>query len=114
MTISKEKILEEIGPVAEILKEHDGIVNVVDTTDGNIMISLEGGCIGCSSTPMTAMQMYYHLKQLEEVNDVIFINGELPDFMRMFIDEKMEREAEAEAEDAEAEAEGAKAETEAA
>ena len=94
MTISKEKILQEIGPVAEILKQHDGIVNVVDTKDGIIMISLEGGGVGCSSTPMTAMQMYYHLMQLEEVNDVVFINGELPEFMRAFITEKLERDAE--------------------
>jgi metal-sulfur cluster biosynthetic enzyme len=67
---------------------------VVDTTDGNIMISLEGGCTGCSSTPMTAMQIYYSLKKLPEVNDVIFINGELPEYMRSFIDDKMRKEAE--------------------
>lgn len=93
MAITKETILDEIGPVAEILKAHDGIVNVIDTKDGNIMISLEGGCVGCSSTPMTAMQMYYHLMQLDEVNDVIFVNGELPEFMRTFIDEKIKNEA---------------------
>jgi len=58
------------------------------------MISLEGGCTGCSSTPMTAMQIYYSLKKLEEVNDVIFINGELPEYMRSFIDEKMRKESE--------------------
>jgi Fe-S cluster biogenesis protein NfuA len=94
MAISKEKIIAEVGPVAEILKAHDGIVNVIDTTDGIIMISLEGGCVGCSSTPMTAMQMYYHLMQLEEVNDVVFVNGELPEFMRQFIDQKIAAEAE--------------------
>ncbi|PXY74430.1 MAG: hypothetical protein CXX80_07105 [Methanobacteriota archaeon] len=94
MAISKEKIIAEVGPVAEILKAHDGIVNVIDTTDGIIMISLEGGCVGCSSTPMTAMQMYYHLMQLEEVNDVVFVNGELPEFMRQFIDQKIADEAE--------------------
>ena len=99
MTISKEKIIAEVGPVAEILKAHDGIVNVIDTTDGIIMISLEGGCVGCSSTPMTAMQMYYHLMQLEEVNDVVFVNGELPEFMRQFIDQKMAAEAEEAAEE---------------
>jgi len=86
--------MAEVGPVAEILKAHDGIVNVIDTTDGIVMISLEGGCVGCSSTPMTAMQMYYHLKQLDEVNDVVFVNGELPEFMRQFIDQKMATEAE--------------------
>jgi len=40
------------------------------------------------------MQMYYHLKQLDEVNDVVFVNGELPEFMRQFIDQKMATEAE--------------------
>jgi len=94
MGISAEDVLEKIGSVQEILDAHDGIVNVVDTTDGNIMISLEGGCTGCSSTPMTAMQIYYSLKKLEEVNDVIFINGELPEYMRSFIDEKMRKESE--------------------
>jgi len=53
------------------------------------MISLEGGCVGCSSTPMTAMQIYYSLKKLEAVEDVVFVNGELPEFMRQFIDQKM-------------------------
>ena len=94
MGISAEDVLEKIGSVQEILDAHDGIVNVVDTTDGNIMISLEGGCTGCSSTPMTAMQIYYSLKKLEEVNDVIFINGELPEYMSSFIDEKMRKESE--------------------
>ena len=107
MTISKEKIIAEVGPVAEILKAHDGIVNVIDTTDGIIMISLEGGCVGCSSTPMTAMQMYYHLMQLEEVNDVVFVNGELPEFMRQFIDQKMAAEAEEAAEESSEKAEAA-------
>ena len=94
MGITAEDVLEKIGSVQEILDAHDGIVNVVETTDGNIMISLEGGCTGCSSTPMTAMQIYYSLKKLEEVNDVIFINGELPEYMRSFIDEKMRKESE--------------------
>ena len=53
------------------------------------MISLEGGCTGCSSTPMTAMQIYYSLMKLEEVKDVIFLNGELPEYMRAFIDDKL-------------------------
>ncbi|MEK9730340.1 MAG: NifU family protein [Candidatus Poseidoniales archaeon] len=94
MGISADEVLEKIGSVQEILDAHDGVVNVVDTTDGNIMISLEGGCTGCSSTPMTAMQIYYSLKKLPEVNDVIFINGELPEYMRSFIDDKMRKEAE--------------------
>ncbi len=53
------------------------------------MLALEGGCVGCSSTPMTAMQIYYSLKKLDEVQDVVFVNGELPEFMRQFIDQKM-------------------------
>ena len=77
----------------KVLDEHDGVVNVVDTSDGIIMLSLEGGCTGCSSTPMTAMQIYYSLKKLEPVNDVVFINGELPEYMRTFIDQKMAAEA---------------------
>ena len=51
MDISAEEILAEIGPVQEVLDAHDGVVNVLDTTDGNIMLSLDGGCNGCSSTP---------------------------------------------------------------
>lgn len=94
MSISVEEILAEIGPVQDILKAHDGVVNVIDTADGIIMMALEGGCIGCSSTPMTAMQIYYSLKKLDEVNDVIFVNGELPEYMRNFIDTKMAGEAE--------------------
>ena len=90
--IAISKIHESIGPVQEILDQHDGIVNVMDTTDGNVMISLEGGCTGCASTPMTAMQIYYSLMKLEEVNDVIFVNGELPPFMRNFINQKLEAE----------------------
>ena len=94
MSITAEEILAEIGPVQEILDEHDGVVNVIDTADGNIMLSLDGGCTGCSSTPMTAMQIYYSLKKLEYVNYVIFVNGELPEYMRTFIDQKMAKEAE--------------------
>ena len=93
MGISAEEILAEIGPVQEILDAHDGVVTVLDTSDGNIMLSLDGGCNGCSSTPMTAMQIYYSLKKLEAVNDVIFVNGELPEYMRTFINQKMEKEA---------------------
>ena len=93
MSISAEEILAEIGPVQEVLDAHDGVVNVLDTSDGNIMLSLDGGCNGCSSTPMTAMQIYYSLKKLDAVNDVIFVNGELPDYMRTFIDQKMAKEA---------------------
>jgi len=64
-------------------------VNVIDTAGGVISISLEGGCTGCSSTPMTAMQIYYSLMKLDEVNDVLFVNGELPAYMRSFINEKL-------------------------
>ena len=91
--VDKQLILQSVGPVQAILDAHDGVVNVVDTTDGIIMISLEGGCTGCSSTPMTAMQIYYSLKKLDAVNDVIFVNGELPEYMRTFINQKMEKEA---------------------
>ena len=93
MAISAEEILAEIGPVQEILDAHDGVVTVIDTADGVIMLSLDGGCVGCSSTPMTAMQIYYSLKQLESVEDVVFVNGELPDYMRTFIDQKMADES---------------------
>ena len=62
------------------------------------MLSLDGGCVGCSSTPMTAMQIYYSLKQLDAVSDVIFVNGELPEYMRTFIDQKMADEAKNEGE----------------
>ena len=94
MGISAEEILAEIGPVQEILDAHDGVVTVLDTSDGNIMLSLDGGCNGCSSTPMTAMQIYYALKQLDTVEDVVFVNGELPEYMRTFIDQRMAAEAE--------------------
>ena len=42
---------------------------------------------------MTAMQIYYSLKKLDQINDVIFVNGELPEYMRTFIDQKMAKEA---------------------
>ena len=87
--VDVQTILDSVGPVQAVLDAHDGIVNVMDTTDGIIMISLEGGCTGCSATPMTAMQIYYSLMILEEVNDVIFANGELPAYMRSFIDDKL-------------------------
>ena len=92
MSLTAEEILAEIGPVQDILDEHDGVVTVLDTTDGNIMLSLDGGCNGCSSTPMTAMQIYYSLMKLEDVNDIVFLNGELPEYMRQFIDEKLSNE----------------------
>ena len=92
MAISAEEVLAEIGPVQEVLDAHDGVVNVIDTADGNIMLSLDGGCNGCSSTPMTAMQIFYSLMKLDTVNDVIFVNGELPEYMRDFIKKKMEKE----------------------
>ena len=34
MSISAEEILAEIGPVQEILDAHDGVVTVLDTSDG--------------------------------------------------------------------------------
>ena len=40
MSITAEEILAEIGPVQEVLDAHDGVVNVIDTTDGNIMLCL--------------------------------------------------------------------------
>ena len=57
--VDKQLILDSVGPVQAVLDAHDGVVNVVDTTDGVIMISLEGGCTGCSATPMTAMPVSY-------------------------------------------------------
>ena len=88
------KILASVGPVQAVLDAHDGVVNVVSTEGGIITISLEGGCTGCSATPMTAMQIYYSLMKLEEVNDVMFLNGELPEYMRAFIDDKLKIEFE--------------------
>ena len=90
--VDRQLILENVGPVQAVLDAHDGVVNVIDTTDGIIMIGLEGGCTGCSSTPMTAMQIYYALMKLDEVNDVVFVNGELPEYMRTFIDDKIKSE----------------------
>ena len=87
--VDKQLILDSVGPVQAVLDAHDGVVNDKDTTGGVISISLEGGCTGCSATPMTAMQIYYSLMKLEEVNDVIFVNGELPAYMRSFIDDKI-------------------------
>jgi len=93
MAITADEVLAEIGPVQAVLDEHDGIVNVLDTSGGVVMLSLDGGCNGCSSTPMTAMQIYYALKQLDAVDDVVFVNGELPEYMRTFIDQRMAAEA---------------------
>tara|TARA_B100000614_G_scaffold262580_1_gene296921 strand:+ start:644 stop:928 length:285 start_codon:yes stop_codon:yes gene_type:complete len=87
--IDPQMILDSVGPVQAILDAHDGVVNVMDTSGGVITISLEGGCTGCSSTPMTAMQIYYSLMKLDQVNDVIFVNGELPAYMRSFINQKL-------------------------
>ena len=39
--VDEQLILDSVGPGQAILDAHDGIVNVVDTTDGIIMISLE-------------------------------------------------------------------------
>ena len=72
--VDRQLILENVGPVQAVLDAHDGVVNVIDTTDGIIMIGLEGGCTGCSSTPMTAMQIYYSLMKLVEVNDVVSVS----------------------------------------
>ena len=91
--VDKQVILDSVGPVQAVLDAHDGVVNVIDTTGGVISISLEGGCTGCSATPMTAMQIYYSLMKLEQVNDVIFVNGELPAYMRAFIDDKIGEES---------------------
>ncbi|MBH33156.1 MAG: hypothetical protein CMB75_02000 [Euryarchaeota archaeon] len=88
-SIDRQTVLDSVGPVQAILDAHDGVVNVMDTSGGVISISLEGGCTGCSSTPMTAMQIYYSLMKLDQVNDVIFVNGELPAYMRSFINEKL-------------------------
>ena len=87
--IDRQTVLDSVGPVQAILDAHDGVVNVMDTSGGVITMSLEGGCTGCSSTPMTAMQIYYSLMKLDQVNDVIFVNGELPAYMRSFINEKL-------------------------
>ena len=69
--VDKQLILDSVGPVQAVLDAHDGVVNVIDTTDGIISISLEGGCTGCSATPMTAMQIYYSLMKLDVVNEVL-------------------------------------------
>ena len=87
--VDRQKILDSVGPVQAILDAHDGVVNVMSTDDGIITISLEGGCTGCSATPMTSMQIYYALMKLDEVKDVVFVNGELPEYMRGFIDDKL-------------------------
>jgi Fe-S cluster biogenesis protein NfuA len=92
--VDVETILASVGPVQAVLDAHDGVVNVVSTEGGIISISLEGGCTGCSATPMTAMQIYYSLMKLDDVNDVLFLNGELPEYMRAFIDDKLKIETE--------------------
>ena len=38
MAITAEEVLKEIGPVQEILDAHDGVVTVIDTADGNVML----------------------------------------------------------------------------
>ncbi len=90
--VDKQMIPDSVGPVQAVLDPHAGLATVMDTTDGVIMISLEGGCTGCSATPMTAMQIYYSLMKLDEVHDVVFVNGELPAYMRTFIDDKLSGE----------------------
>ena len=49
--VDEQLILASVGPVQAILDAHDGIVNVVDTTDGIIMISLEGCLLYTSPSP---------------------------------------------------------------
>ena len=39
--VDRQLILENVGPVQAVLDAHDGVVNVIDTTDGIIMIGLE-------------------------------------------------------------------------
>jgi|TARA_B110000116_G_C16725568_1_gene531207 Fe-S cluster biogenesis protein NfuA len=90
--VDRETILASVGPIQAVLDAHDGEVNVVSTEGGIISISLEGGCTGCSATPTTAMQIYYSLMKVKDVNDVIFLNGELPEYMRAFIDDKLKIE----------------------
>ena len=93
MSITAEEILAEIGPVQEILDEHDGVVNVIDTT-GWQHHALAGRW-------MQWLLVHAHdgdakslmLKKLEYVNDVIFVNGELQNTWT-FIDQKMAKEAE--------------------
>ena len=92
--VDVETILASVGPVQAVLDAHDGVVNVVSTEGGIISISLEGGCTGCSATPMTAMQIYYSLMKLDDVNDVLFLNVELPEYMRAFIDDNLKIETE--------------------
>lgn len=92
--VDEQLVLASLGPVQSILDAHDGVVNVVSIEDGVITISLEGGCVGCSSTPMTAMQIFYSLMKLDGVKDVIFANGELPPYMQAFILDKLEIEDE--------------------
>ena len=87
--VDRQKILDSVGPVQAILDAHDGVVNVMSAGDGIISISLEGGCTGCRATPMTSMQNYYALMKLDDVEDVVFVNGELPEYMRAFIDDKL-------------------------
>ena len=94
MGITAEEILAEIGPVQEVLDAHDGIVNVIEILlKVTSCLSLDGGCNGCSSTPMTAMQIFYSLMKLDAVNDVIFVNGELPEYMRDLSRKKWQKKA---------------------
>ena len=41
MSMSAEEVLAEIGPVQEILDEHDGVVNVIDVMNFLSLYSLE-------------------------------------------------------------------------
>ena len=77
--VDKQTILDSVGPVQAVLDAHDGVVNVMDTTVGVIMLSLEGCCTVCSSAPMTEMPNYYSLMNRADDEAVVFVNGESPD-----------------------------------
>ena len=91
--IDEATILASLGPVQAVLDADDGVVNVVSIEDGVVTLSLEGGCVGCSSVPMTAMQIFYSLMKLDGVKNVIFANGELPPYMQAFILDKLDLES---------------------
>ena len=47
--VDKQMILDSVGPVQAVLDAHDGEVNVMDTTDGVIMISLREDARACAT-----------------------------------------------------------------
>ena len=91
MAISAEEILAEIGPFKR-LDAHDGVVNVIDTLMATLCclrrwlqrLFLDSN--DCNAN-------FLLTNETETVNDVIFVNGELPEYMRDFIKKKMEKEA---------------------